>query len=180
MTCCSMPRKFTQRPRPWPDFLRTFSALGAMPEIPKSQTPERYPGGCDGNPSDLHYCAVETARISFPISDNAMCLDYCLVLCSCPDRTSAERIAGTLVSRHLAACVNILPGITSVYLWKGQIENAAEHLLFIKTTVARYAELERSILEEHPYELPEVIAVPLQNGFKDYLSWICQCLDSNP
>lgn len=105
--------------------------------------------------------------------------DFCLVLCTCPDQAVAERIAQALVSRRLAACVNILPGITSVYQWQGKIEKGGEHLMLIKTDSARYSELERCILEQHPYELPEVIAVPLQHGFEEYLTWIRQCLDSN-
>ncbi|MGH8559809.1 MAG: divalent-cation tolerance protein CutA [Methylococcales bacterium] len=110
------------------------------------------------------------------ISGHAVSLDFCLVLCTCPDRAVADRIAETLVSRRLAACVNILPGITSVYIWKAKIEHAQEHLMLIKTDSSRYAELERCILENHPYELPEVIAVPLRHGFEQYLNWIRQCM----
>ncbi|MCI0654758.1 MAG: divalent-cation tolerance protein CutA [Methylococcaceae bacterium] len=108
-----------------------------------------------------------------------MSLDFCVVLCTCPDRAIAEMIAQTLVSRQLAACVNILPGITSVYYWKGKTENSQEHLMLIKTDSTHYGELEQCILEKHPYELPEIIAVPLQHGFEEYLTWIRQCLDSN-
>lgn len=105
--------------------------------------------------------------------------DYCLVLCTCPDHSVAKRIAEVLVSRHLAACVNIIPGITSVYFWKGKMENEQEQLMLIKTASSHYTEVERCIVEQHPYELPEVIAVPLRQGSEQYLAWIRQCLNPN-
>ncbi len=97
---------------------------------------------------------------------------YQLVLSTCPDKESAERIARALVSERLAACVNILPIAQSVYLWQGKIESAAEQLLLIKSTTEAYSAIEKRILELHPYELPEVIAVPIVGGFNAYLSWI--------
>lgn len=103
---------------------------------------------------------------------------YCLILCTCPDQAAAERIASALVSRHLAACVNILPGLTSIYLWAGTIEKDPELLLLIKSEHGRYSEVEQTILELHPYELPEVIAVPVAQGAESYLNWIDQCLNS--
>jgi periplasmic divalent cation tolerance protein len=98
--------------------------------------------------------------------------DYCIVLNTCPDASSAEKIARELVERRLAACVNIVPGMRSIYIWKGVCESAEEQLLIIKTTSAAYAALERTILELHPYELPEIIAVPIIAGLPDYLAWI--------
>ena len=98
--------------------------------------------------------------------------DYILILNTCPDKETATRVANTLVSKRLAACVNILPGLTSVYHWKGQIETGEEYLLFIKSTRAAFNELQSIICEIHPYELPEVIAVPLIAGLESYLSWI--------
>ncbi len=97
---------------------------------------------------------------------------YQLVLTTCPDAAAAERIAHALVSERLAACVNILPIAQSVYLWKGRIESAAEQLLIIKSMTRAYRAIQKRILELHPYELPEVIAVPVANGFADYLAWI--------
>ncbi len=97
---------------------------------------------------------------------------YVLVFCTCPDATSAQRLANELVTGHLAACVNILPGITSIYPWEGKIENSREHLLLIKSRESAYAALEALIRKSHPYELPEIIAVPLQQGQSDYLKWI--------
>lgn len=101
-----------------------------------------------------------------------------LVLCTCPDADTAQRIAGHLIDARLAACVNILPGILSVYHWQGKRESAQEQLLLIKTTDAAYKQLEQAIVEQHPYELPEVIAVSIENGLADYLAWIDNSLQS--
>ena len=98
--------------------------------------------------------------------------DYCIVFNTCPDASSAEKIARELVERRLAACVNFFPGLRSIYIWKDVCETAEEQLLIIKTTSAAYAALEQAILELHPYELPEIIAVPLIAGLPDYLAWI--------
>jgi periplasmic divalent cation tolerance protein len=95
-----------------------------------------------------------------------------LVLTTCPDADTAERIAETLVGEHLAACVNILPIAKSVYRWRGKVETAAELLLIIKAPVRGYRALQRRLLELHPYELPEVVSVPIVGGFADYLTWI--------
>lgn len=99
-----------------------------------------------------------------------------LILCTCPDRETAEKIARRLISAHLAACVNILPSITSVYQWQGNIEMEQEVLLLIKSNSDHYAKLEKQILALHPYELPEIIAVSLDRGLPDYLKWIDSCL----
>jgi periplasmic divalent cation tolerance protein len=98
--------------------------------------------------------------------------DECLVLCSCPTIDSARELAGGLVEQRLAACVSILPGLTSVYAWKGQIESAEESLLLIKTRLANFSELERFIKQQHPYEVPEILAIPVQEGSADYLAWM--------
>ena len=99
-------------------------------------------------------------------------LDPQIVLCTVPDRDTAEQIATTLVTDRLAACVNIVPGITSVYRWKESVEKASEHLLIIKTHSAVFDTLQDSIKKLHPYELPEVIAVPIKDGLPEYLDWI--------
>jgi len=101
-----------------------------------------------------------------------------IILCTCPDQGSAEKIAHLLVANNLAACVNILPGIRSVYSWQGQIESAQEHLLLIKSNKDRYAAIESAITANHPYELPEIIAVGIDNGLPEYLHWIDLCLSS--
>jgi periplasmic divalent cation tolerance protein len=95
-----------------------------------------------------------------------------LVLTTVPDAETAERLARTLVEERLAACVNVLPPMRSVYRWKGQIESANEQLLVIKTRKADYAAVEARIRALHPYELPEVIAVPVLAGLPAYLAWL--------
>jgi periplasmic divalent cation tolerance protein len=98
-----------------------------------------------------------------------------LVITTLPDQEAAERLAQTLIEGHLAACVNIGAPVTSIYRWEGAIQRDSEHLLTIKTTRRCYAALERAILDQHPYELPEVIAVPITAGLTDYLAWIDTC-----
>ena len=98
-----------------------------------------------------------------------------LFLCTCPDRGTALDLAGALVREGLAACVNITAPVTSVYLWQGELEQEEESLLLIKTSAARYPELEQALRSRHPYELPEIIAVPIQHGLNDYLQWVEQC-----
>lgn len=95
-----------------------------------------------------------------------------LVLTNLPDQTSAQELAQTLIQQRLAACVNILGNCTSVYHWQNRLETASEVPLLIKTTVDRYAELQRTIENLHPYELPEIIAVPLSAGLPAYLDWL--------
>jgi periplasmic divalent cation tolerance protein len=99
-------------------------------------------------------------------------MDSLLVVTNLPDRESAETLAALLIERRLAACVNILAPCRSVYRWKGEIQHDDEHPLLIKTTQERYAELEASIRANHPYELPEIIAVSLTHGLPAYLQWV--------
>ena len=95
-----------------------------------------------------------------------------LLYCTCPDTQIAERIAEALVETRLAACVNIVPGLHSIYRWKGKVENDAECLLLIKTRAARIAEVTACVRRLHPYELPEIIAVPVVAGHAPYLDWV--------
>lgn len=95
-----------------------------------------------------------------------------VVLCTVPDRDTATRLAAAAVTQRLAACVNLLPGVESVFLWNGVLERAQEILLVAKTTRAAYSALEQLWRDEHPYELPEVIAVPIGFGSEAYLQWI--------
>lgn len=98
--------------------------------------------------------------------------DTLLVFTNLPDTASASTLAALLIERRLAACVNILAPCTSVYRWQGTVETASEVPLLIKTTRSRYAELQAALLEAHPYELPELIAVPVTDGLPGYLVWV--------
>ena len=100
--------------------------------------------------------------------------DTLLVFTNLPDRAAALELARVLVDKRLAACVNVLNGCTSVYRWNGEVEQAEEVPVLIKTRSARYEELEAAIRELHPYELPEVIAVPVVRGLPDYLDWVAE------
>jgi len=99
-------------------------------------------------------------------------METLLVITNFPDRAGAEQLAHSLVEARLAACVNLLPPCRSVYRWQGAIEAAEEHTLLIKTTRDRYAALETAIRSGHPYELPEIVAVPVTAGFPAYLEWV--------
>ncbi len=101
---------------------------------------------------------------------------YCLVLSTCPLGEPAESLARFLVEEHLAACVNILPGLNSIYPWQGKIETSAEALLLIKTERAMYQVLETALRERHPYDLPEIVVIDIAQGLPDYLHWISQWL----
>ncbi len=101
-----------------------------------------------------------------------------IILCTCPDQKSAEDIASYLVSQKLAACVNIIAGVTSIYAWQGKLEKAQEHMLLIKSHSKQYPAIEQKIKSLHPYELPEIIAVPIERGLPEYLQWINTCLST--
>ncbi len=89
-----------------------------------------------------------------------------------PDGAIAARIAATLVDERLAACVQIVPGITSVYRWEGELESATEHLLLVKSTAAAFDRLRGRVLDEHPYETPEILAVPVSQADGAYAAWL--------
>ena len=95
-----------------------------------------------------------------------------LVLTNLPDHDSAQRIANSLIEHHAAACVNILSACSSVYRWQGKVETSTEVPLMIKTTRAAYPQVEKLILSQHPYELPEIIAVSAAAGLPAYLRWV--------
>lgn len=97
---------------------------------------------------------------------------YILVMTTCNQRETARRIADGLVEQRLAACVSLLPKIESVYAWQGRITHDEEILLLIKARASHYAALEQAIKSLHDYELPEIIAVPIDTGSAEYLNWI--------
>ena len=98
-----------------------------------------------------------------------------VLYCTCPDSAQAERIAAWLVSTRLAACVSLLPGVKSFYCWDGRLCEDEEVLLMIKTTGPRLHELQQRLRAEHPYEIPELIALPVVFGLPDYLEWLHTC-----
>ena len=93
-----------------------------------------------------------------------------VVLCTFPDIEQARQIGAALVERQVAACVNLLPSVESIYRWEGKVEKAGEVLGIIKTT--RYADLEAALRELHPYEVPEILALPVAAGLLAYLTWL--------
>jgi periplasmic divalent cation tolerance protein len=104
-----------------------------------------------------------------------MSADVQLVLCTCPDQPTAASLAEELVGTGLAACVNIVPGLVSIYRWEDQVEQADEALMLIKTTTARLPDLTAYIEQQHPYDVPEVIASPIVAGLPAYLDWVRSC-----
>src|SRR5690349_15986570 len=94
-----------------------------------------------------------------------------LVLTNLPNRAAAERLADMVIEQKLAACVNIL-ACRSVYRWKGAVQHDEEHPMLIKTTRERYPALEQALRAGHPYELPEIIALPVELGLPAYLDWV--------
>lgn len=100
---------------------------------------------------------------------------YLLVLTTCPGSITAKNIANELISSQLAACVQVVAGAQSFFRWVGKVDNKEEHLLLIKTTVRCYGELESRIKALHPYEIPEIVAIPISGGLSAYLSWIDDC-----
>ncbi|MGQ0698282.1 MAG: divalent-cation tolerance protein CutA [Panacagrimonas sp.] len=101
-----------------------------------------------------------------------------IALVSCPV-DAADGLATHLVESRVAACVNVIPRIRSTYRWKGEVQRDDEALLIIKTTTERFEDLKRAVLAQHPYELPEVIAVDIAAGHLPYLDWIAECVSSS-
>ena len=95
-----------------------------------------------------------------------------LVFSGFPDAASAQQVAGQLVASRLAACVSVMAPCVSTYRWQGAVEQASEVPVVIKTTARQYPELEAALLARHPYELPEIVAVPLARGLPSYLAWV--------
>ena len=98
--------------------------------------------------------------------------DKIVVLCTCPSAEEAEKIARLLVEQRLAACVNIVPGLRSIYRWKGQVEDAGEWLLLVKSRRSLFDQLRAAVERVHSYEVPEVIALHVVDGAPAYLEWL--------
>ena len=99
-------------------------------------------------------------------------MSHCLILVTAPSLADARKIARVLVEKKLAACVNIVPRIESIYRWQGKIETAQEWLLIVKTSQKRAKAVERAIKELHSYDLPECISIAVDGGSKEYLKWL--------
>lgn len=112
------------------------------------------------------------------MTDSAQADGARLVLCTVPDEEVAERIARTLLEERLVACVNIVPGVRSIYRWQGKIEDDRELLLVMKTSTTRYPELETRVRALHPYEVCEVLALDVATGSSAYLAWLLGALSS--
>lgn len=106
------------------------------------------------------------------LSNTMTASEAILVVTNLPDQDSATQLADYLVNARLAACVNILAPCTSVYRWQGKVETAHEIPLLIKTCHRQYAALQQAIVQQHPYELPEIICVPISTGLPAYLAWL--------
>ncbi len=98
--------------------------------------------------------------------------DTLVVLVTCPTAAEAKRVGRALVDGRLAACVNILPGVQSIYRWKGKVETAQERLLLIKTSRRHLPKLQAAIARLHSYDVPEIIALPISAGSRAYLAWL--------
>ena len=98
--------------------------------------------------------------------------DAIIVLCTCPDNASARQLAQTLLSEKLAACVNLIPQVTSLYYWQGKMEESQEVQLVIKTRRTMFGVLQERLLSLHPYEVPEILALPILCGNPAYLQWV--------
>ena len=112
------------------------------------------------------------AKSKRPSGEPAGVTEALVVLCTCPDIGVAEKLAGGLVENGFAACVNIFPEIRSIYRWQEELHNDPETLMIVKTGRASYSGLEAWLLANHPYDVPEVLALPVEAGSREYLAWI--------
>lgn len=100
--------------------------------------------------------------------------NYLLVMTTTPGSITAKKVANELVESGVAACVQVMPQAYSVFRWKGRIEHEEEHILLIKTSAASYQAVEATIKTHHPYEVPEIVALPITGGMPEYLKWLDQ------
>lgn len=101
-----------------------------------------------------------------------------LVISNCSSEVEANRLANCLVGEKLAACVNIIPKIKSIYRWNNAVQNETECMIFIKTTKDKYKDLEKRLKENHSYEVPEIISIEIKDGLQSYLAWVDEMIDS--
>ena len=99
--------------------------------------------------------------------------DIQVVLCSFPDLPQARQIGTRLVEKQLAACVNLVPAVESIFRWQGEVSSDSEVLAVFKTSAERYPDLERELRRHHPYDVPEVVALPVERGSGPDLEWVC-------
>ncbi len=99
-------------------------------------------------------------------------MDNCVIYCTVPNEFNASLIASTLVDENLAACVNIIDNVTSMYKWEGSTQTDKELLLIIKTQRAKFPQIKEKIISLHEYSIPEIIALPIVNGSEEYMKWI--------
>lgn len=104
-----------------------------------------------------------------------MATNTLIVYCTCPDDATATQLAEYLLEKRLVACVNIIDSVSAIYRWQGKIERSTEKLMLIKTTKSAYSEVESALKHQHPYELPEIIAVSVEQGLPEYLKWVEEC-----
>ncbi|MDO6425791.1 divalent-cation tolerance protein CutA [Thalassotalea sp. 1_MG-2023] len=104
---------------------------------------------------------------------------YQIVLCTCPSNEVANEIAESLVKQSIAACVNIISNVSSVYLWQGNIEKDVEVQLIIKSKAAIFKQLADTIIKLHPYDVPEIIALDINKGNQDYLTWLDESIHTH-
>ncbi len=97
---------------------------------------------------------------------------YIIILITAKDKKEADKIAQALIKNKLAACVNILPGVQSLFWWQGKVDQAKEALLVVKSRKEKFAKIAKLVKSVHSYDVPEIIAIPIVSGFKPYLNWI--------
>ncbi len=131
----------------------------------------KFPAGKGTSPS------ADSGAIDTGVTDNGTAENGTIVvLCTAPDEATAQALAGTLLSEKLAACVTLLPGATSLYIWEGKLEQEYEVQMLIKSHVRHQQDLIRCIKQHHPYQTPELLVLPVQGGDPDYLSWLSTSL----
>lgn len=106
-----------------------------------------------------------------------MSTEHLLIYCTCPDSETGQQLASQLVEQQLAACVNLLPSLSSTYRWENTVTTEQECLLLIKTTTARLSAVSDYLSQAHPYDVPEIIATPIVGGEPDYLNWITDSVE---